>query len=63
MSKIFYNGIEFGGSSGSGSGECVQARDLTQAQYDALSSAEKNNGTIYFITDTGTIQRAEGVGF
>ena len=25
--------------------------ELTQAQYDALSSAEKNNGTIYFITD------------
>lgn len=26
-------------------------RDLTQVQYDALSSAEKNNGTEYFITD------------
>ena len=25
--------------------------ELTQAQYDALSEAEKNNGTIYFITD------------
>lgn len=25
--------------------------ELTQAQYDNLSSAEKNNGTIYFITD------------
>lgn len=27
------------------------ARELTQAQYDALSSAEKNNGTTYYITD------------
>ena len=26
-------------------------RTLTQAQYNALSSAEKNNSTIYFITD------------
>ena len=26
-------------------------RELTQAQYDNLSTAEKNNGTIYFITD------------
>lgn len=25
--------------------------ELTQAQYDNLSSAEKNNGTMYFITD------------
>lgn len=25
--------------------------ELTQAQYDALTEAEKNNGTIYFITD------------
>lgn len=26
-------------------------RELTQVQYDALSTAEKNNGTVYFITD------------
>lgn len=25
--------------------------ELTQAQYDALTPAEKNNGTVYFITD------------
>lgn len=25
--------------------------ELTQAEYDALSTAEKNNGTVYFITD------------
>lgn len=27
------------------------SKQMTQAQYDALSSAEKNNGEIYFITD------------
>ena len=27
-------------------------QELTQAEYDALSTAEKNNGTIYFITDS-----------
>ena len=26
-------------------------RSVTQAEYDALSDAEKNNGTVYFITD------------
>lgn len=26
-------------------------RELTQAEYDALSKEEKNNGTVYFITD------------
>lgn len=28
-----------------------QVMELTQAQYDALTPAEKNNGTVYFITD------------
>lgn len=28
-------------------------RELTQQQYDQLSTAEKNNGTIYFVTDGG----------
>jgi len=27
--------------------------EMTQAEYNALSTAEKNNGTIYFITDAG----------
>ena len=27
------------------------AKELTQAEYDALSDEEKNNGTVYFITD------------
>ena len=29
----------------------VKIRELTQAEYDALSYAEQRNGTIYFITD------------
>jgi hypothetical protein len=29
----------------------IPFRDLTKAQYDALSTAEKNNGTIYMTTD------------
>jgi hypothetical protein len=29
----------------------TRSRELTQAQYDALTTAEKNNGTTYFITD------------
>lgn len=29
----------------------VQCREMTQAQYDALSTAEKNDGTVYFIVD------------
>ena len=29
----------------------VNIRELTQAQYDALTPAEKMNGTIYFVTD------------
>lgn len=35
---------------GSGEGNTVSV-ELTQAEYDALTPAEKNNGTVYFITD------------
>lgn len=35
---------------GSGEGNTVSV-ELTQAQYDALSDDEKNNGTVYFIID------------
>ena len=35
---------------GSGDGK---HRTLTQAEYDDLSEEEKNNGTIYFISDAG----------
>ena len=32
-------------------GSGVKVRELTQAEYDALTIAEKLNGTIYFVTD------------
>lgn len=34
-----------------GSGGNTNSVELTQAEYDALTAEEKNNGTIYFITD------------
>lgn len=38
-----------------GTAEIVEklTKELTRAEYDALSSAEKNNGTVYYITDEG----------
>lgn len=32
---------------------------VTQAQYNALSTAEKNNGTYYYISDGVTMQNAD----
>ena len=33
-----------------------KGRELTKVEYDALSEAEKNNGTVYYITDdTGIV--------
>ena len=34
---------------------------LTQAQYDALSEAEKNNGTAYYIYDSNAVMSADDV--
>lgn len=34
---------------------------LTQAQYDALSEVEKNNGTVYYIYDSDTVLDASDV--
>ena len=45
MPTIYRNSSQY---SGFGNGEYVS---LTQAEYDALSEAEKDNGNIYFITD------------
>jgi hypothetical protein len=48
LSKIDIDGTIYdieGGGGGS------NARELTKAEYDALSEAEKKNGTIYFIKD------------
>lgn len=41
-----------GAGGGGGNADKVE---LTQAQYDALSTAEKNNGKIYFITDASDV--------
>ena len=46
------NGIVYGSN----------AVSLTQAQYDALSSTEKNNGTVYYITDSDAVLDASDVG-
>ena len=48
MGKIYKNGISYGGGTGSAKDEIVE---LTYAEYQALSSEEKNNGTTYFIND------------
>ena len=36
---------------------------LTQAQYDALSEAEKNNGVAYYIYDSDTVLDASDVSY
>jgi len=45
MGTIYRNGTAFIGSGGAGGVE------LTQAEYDALPTTEKMNGSIYFISD------------
>ena len=45
------NGIVYGSN----------AVSLTQAQYDALSTAEKNNGTVYYIYDSDAVLDASEV--
>ena len=47
MGTIYKDGINY---SGGGNTNSVA---LTQAEYDALSEAEKNSDTVYFITDAG----------
>lgn len=46
MPKIIKNNIIYGASSA--------MVEMTQAEYNALSSAQKNNGTIYLITDANS---------
>lgn len=50
MPYIYKSGLQFGINETNiyGGADCVE---LTQAEYDALSDAEKHNGQIYFITD------------
>lgn len=51
MPTLFKNGKNYSGTSVS----------LTQAEYDALSATEKNNGTMYFITDSDAVLSASDV--
>lgn len=44
---LYINGNKTGGGGGGNS----NMRELTQAEYDALTTEEKNNGTVYYITD------------
>lgn len=44
-----YKGVLYGSGGSDDSGE--NHRELTQAEYNALSEAEKKDGTVYFITD------------
>jgi hypothetical protein len=51
MGMIYYNGLPYcGGGSSSPSAE----KELTYAEYLALTEEEKNNGTTYYITDAGS---------
>lgn len=45
MGTIYKNGIEYG------VGNFMAVRNLTQAEYNALTTAEKNDGTIYLVND------------
>jgi hypothetical protein len=51
---IFYKGQGYtiGGSSAGGGGGGANVSLLTKAQYDALTPAQKTNGTIYFVYAT-----------
>jgi hypothetical protein len=54
MGLIIKNGIKYFGDN---------TVELTQAQYDALSQAEKLNGTTYYITDGQNITTASAVSY
>lgn len=54
MGLIIKNGIKYFGDN---------SVELTQAQYDALSQAEKLNGTTYYITDGQNITTAAAVSY
>lgn len=48
MGMIYHNGLPYGGG---GSNISAAERELTYAEYLALTEEEKNNGTTYYITD------------
>lgn len=51
MPTLFKNGKNYSGTSVS----------LTQAEYDALSETQKNDGTVYFITDSDAVLDASDI--
>lgn len=51
MGTIFYNNKMYAGG---GSGNALAYRELTPTAYNNLSSAEKNNGMLYFVSDNAT---------
>lgn len=53
MSVIIYKGVKYGGGGG-GQVSALSYKQLTPQQYEALSSAEKNNGTVYFVSENST---------
>lgn len=53
MPYIIKNGITYAGN----------AVTVTQAQYDALSEAEKKNGTVYYIYDSDALLDASDVSY
>lgn len=58
MGVIIRNGVTYGVTSG------AETQELTQAEYDALTPAQKTNGTVYFITDgSAVLPQAEGSEF
>lgn len=46
-----YNGVDYIFNGEIWQESFVEMKELTQAEYDALSQSEKLNGTVYFITD------------
>lgn len=54
MGIIYKNSVQYSGMIAEKGGS--DDRELTQAEYDALSEAEKMNGTTYYITDASNRQ-------
>ena len=57
IGELNINGTVYAFTDGVDDPSGVRAVDLTLAQYEALSSAEQNNGTVYMITDLQIIYR------
>lgn len=57
MPSLIYKGNNYSGGGGG-----TSYIELTQAQYNALSTAEKTNGTLYFITDADGSSGGSGSG-